>query len=93
MIDGKVKIPVAGIGRPRSARPHCDVWPRTRRPMAADTSGARRRRAPDSWSNRMIRTGDTTSSFHQAPKGRGYERVAVDAESLRDYLKGLFSLR
>lgn len=42
----------------------------------------------------VVRTGDTTVELvTTAPRGRGYQRVAVDAESLREYLKGLFQLR
>ena len=42
----------------------------------------------------VLRTGETRVDLvTRHPRDDGYQRVAVDAESLREYLKGLFSLR
>ena len=96
MIDGKAKIPSGGdqpapiseAALRRLAKDAPARWQLIHRVPRRETGT---RLVVES---KVIRTGDTTVElFTQAPKGRGYQRVAVDAESLRDYLKGLFSLR
>lgn len=42
----------------------------------------------------VLRTGEARVDLvTHRPEGEGYQRVAVDAETLRDYLRGLFTLR
>jgi hypothetical protein len=42
----------------------------------------------------VLRTGETRVDLvTRIPEGEGYQRMAVDAGSLRDYLRGLFTLR
>ena len=42
----------------------------------------------------VMRTGETRVDLvTRSPEDDGYQRVAVDKESLREYLKGLFMLR
>jgi hypothetical protein len=42
----------------------------------------------------VLRTGETRVDLvTRTPEGEGYQRMAVDAGSLRDYLRGLFTLR
>jgi hypothetical protein len=42
----------------------------------------------------VVRTAETRVDLvTRAPEDHGYQRVAVDRESLREYLRGLFTLR